>query len=126
MTALQQVHDELDHLERRRIRRQKVDAIMRPPKDPSELLQTEEARTIRAGHARRQKAFEEELRSVRALVARMEAGGPLIVAEVTQGWRAWCEDCGAMSPVCATAGGAGVYRHDCYSQTPPAADETHF
>ncbi|NYJ76517.1 hypothetical protein [Allobranchiibius huperziae] len=123
MTAIEQVHAEL---EQRLVRRQRLDAMLRPPKDPREKMQTDEARSIRAHNAKREAAFHAELQRVRELAARMDAGGLVIVAQVAHGWRAWCEDCGAMSPVCGSAGGAAIYRHDCYSQTPPAADATHF
>lgn len=124
MTASGQVHAELGRLERMWAIKQKMNALRRPAGESQ--LQTEEATAIRAHNAHRERELDQELEKVRALALRMEAGGSVVVTRTSHGWQARCEECGAMSPTRETAGGAGDYHHDCYSQSPPAVGDTRF
>lgn len=124
MTASEQVHAELERLERMWAITQKMEVIRKPAGGTH--LQTEEAIAIRAHNACREHQLTQELEKVRAVALRMEAGGPVVVTRTSHGWQAWCEECGVMSPTRETAGGAGDYHHDCYSQSPAAVDDTHF
>lgn len=124
MTASEQVHAELARLERMWSIKQRMTVVMRPV--GGQQLQTAEAEAIRAHNERRARRLAQELDKVRALTLRIDAGGPVIVTRTTHGWQAWCQECGAMSGTCLTAGDAGDCHHDCYSQEPPAPGSSRF